>query len=150
MVMERLEKQSAQMERLEAKVDELSLKVGRMEQTLMPGCGLPAKPTDAKPTRPFADYIRVQAKDEVLALLHRWIDGRQRVKAILYIKAAVEARVLGKPPFVAADAEFPGRLGSKSLYYVYAGEPMAYNDEEDLEELRRAKAVLEEIAGQGR
>ena len=58
--------------------------------------------------------------------------------------------MLEKPPFVAADAEFPGRLGSKSLYYVYAGEPMAYNDEEDLEELRKAKEVFEEIAGQGR
>ena len=150
MVMERLEKQSAQMERLEAKVDELALKVGRIEQNLMPGCGLPAKPKDSKPARSFSDYVRVPDKDEVLALLHRWIDGRQRVKAILYIKAAVEARVLEKPPFVAADAEFPGRLGSKSLYYVYAGEPMAYNDEEDLEELRRAKAVFEEIAGQGR
>ena len=86
----------------------------------------------------------------MLAKLHEWIDGRQRVKAILYIKAAVEARVLEKPPFVAADAEFPGCLGSKSLYYVYAGEPMAYNNEEDLEELRRAKTALEEIAGQGR
>lgn len=150
MVLERLEKQSAQMERLEAKVDELREKVGQIEQELMPGCGLPAKPKDTKPTRPFADYIRVPAKTEVLALLHKWIDGRRKVKALLYIKAAVEARVLEKPPFVAADAEFPGCLGSKSLYYVYAGEPMAYNDEEDLEELRRAKAVLEEIAGQGR
>ena len=145
MVMERLEKQSAQMERLEAKVDELAQKVGRIEQNLMPGCGLPAKPKDTKPTRPFVDYIRVPAKDKILAQLHRWIDGRQRVKAILYIKAAVEARVLEKPPFVAADAEFPGRLGSKSLYYVYTGEPMAYNDEEDLEELRRAKAALERL-----
>lgn len=150
MVLERLEKQSAQMERLEAKVDELAEKLGRIEQDLMPGCGLPAKPKDTKPTRTFADYIRVPAKAEVLAKLHEWIDGRQRVKAILYIKAAVEARVLEKPPFVAADAEFPGCLGSKSLYYVYAGEPMAYNDEEDLEELRRAKTALEEIAGQGR
>ena len=41
MVLERLEKQSAQMERLEAKVDELVEKVGRIEWS-MPGCGLPA------------------------------------------------------------------------------------------------------------
>lgn len=150
MVLERLEKQSAQMERLEAKVDELAEKLGRIEQNLMPGCGLPAKPKDTKPTRTFADYIRVQAKAEVLTQLHRWMDGRQKVKAILYIKAAIEARVLEKPPFVAADAEFPGCLGSKSLYYVYAGEPMAYNDEEDLEELTKAKAVLEEIAVRSR
>ena len=68
MVLERLEKQSAQMERLEAKVDELVEKVGRIEWSVMPGCGLPAKPKDTKPTRPFADYIRVPAKAEVLAI----------------------------------------------------------------------------------
>lgn len=145
MVLERLEKQSAQMERLEAKVDELREKVGRIEQNLMPGCGLPAKPKDTKPTRPFADYIRVPAKAEVLAKLHEWIDGRQRVKAILYIKAAVEARVLEKPPFVAADAEFPGCLGSKSLYYAYTGEPLAYNDSDDLDEIAKACQILTSI-----
>jgi len=132
------------MERLEAKVDELAEKLGRI-QNLMPGCGLPAKPKDTKPTRPFADYIRVPAKAEVLAKLHEWIDGRQRVKAILYIKAAVEARVLEKPPFVAADAEFPGCLGSKSLYYAYTGEPLAYNDSDDLDEITNACQILTNI-----
>lgn len=145
MVLERLEKQSAQMERLEAKVDELVEKVGRIEWSVMPGCGLPAKTKDTKPTRLFADYIRVPAKAEVLAKLHEWIDGRQRVKAILYIKAAVEARVLEKPPFVAADAEFPGCLGSKSLYYAYTGEPLAYNDSDDLDEITNACQILTNI-----
>ena len=138
MILERQEKQSAQMERLEAKVDELAKKVDWIEQVLMPGCGLPAKPKEAKPSRPFVDYIRVPAKAEVLAKLHEWIDGRQRVKAILYIKAAVDARVLEKPTFVAADAEFPGCLGSKSLYYAYTGEPLAYNDSDDLDEIAKA------------
>ena len=72
------------------------------------------------------------------------------MKAILYIKAAMEARVLSRPPYIVANAEFPGRLGGKSLYYNYTGEPMMFSSEEDLEELRRATAVLEEIAGRGR
>ena len=62
MVLERLEKQSAQMERLEAKVEELTEKVNRIEQAIMPGCGLPARPRESKPTRSFADYVRMPEK----------------------------------------------------------------------------------------
>lgn len=72
------------------------------------------------------------------------------MKAILFIKAAMKARGLSRPPYIVANAEFPGRLGGKSLYYNYTSEPMMFSSEEDLEELRRATAVLEEIAGRGR
>ena len=169
--MERLEVQSAQLERLEAKLDkeaeerrELSMKIDTLIKRWMAGVDLPDETAErtgtpdqvgsdvrkAKPTRTFAEYIRVPEKAaDILAKLHEWIDGRQRVKAILYIKAAMDARVLERTPFVAADAEFPGRLGSKSLYYAYISEPNAFT-EDDLEELRQAKAVLEEIAGQSR
>ena len=163
--MERLEVQSAQLERLEARLDkeaeerrELSMKIDTLIKRWMAGVDLPDEKAErtgtpdqvgsdgTKPTRAFAEYIRVPEKaEEILAQLHEWIDGRQRVKAILYIKAAMDARVLERVPFVAADAEFPGRLGSKSLYYAYISEPNAFT-EDDLEELRQAKAVLEEIA----
>lgn len=168
--MERLEVQSAQLERLEARLDkeaeerrELSMKIDTLIKRWMAGVDLPDEtpnqvgsdgrrcPVGAghdgtKPTRAFAEYIRVPEKaEEILAQLHEWIDVRQRVKAILYIKAAMDARVLERVPFVAADAEFPGRLGSKSLYYAYISEPNAFT-EDDLEVLKRAKAVLEEIA----
>ena len=146
MVLERLEKQSAQMERLEAKVEELTEKVNRIEQAIMPGCGLPARPRESKPTRSFADYVRMPEKaDKIIAQLHEWIDGKQRVKAILYIKAAMEARVLSRPSYVAANLEFPRCLGGKSLYYAYTGEPLAYNDSEDLDEISNACQILTNI-----
>lgn len=134
------------MERLEAKVDELTEKVNQMEPSIMPGCGLPVKPKESKPTRSFADYIRVPGKaDMIMAQLHKWIDGRQRVKAILYIKAAMEARVLSRPSYVAANLEFPKCLGGKSLYYAYTGEPLAYNDSDDLDEISNACQILTNI-----
>lgn len=95
------------------------------------------------PTKTFADYVRVPEKyNEILAQLHLWIDKTYRVKALVYIKAAIEAKVLTRPPFVVADAEFPGHLGGQSLYYVYAGEPMSFAHKEDLVELKEATSAL--------
>ena len=92
--------------------------------------------------------MRIPEKtDEILAQMHRWIDKTYRVKALVYIKAAIEARVLTRPPFVVADAEFPGHLGGQSLYYVYAGEPMSFAHEEDLEEMKEAVTRLKSFAG---
>ena len=65
-------------------------------------------------------------------------------QGLVYLKAAIEARVLSRPPFEVAAAEFPGRLGSKSLYYVYTGEPLAFT-EEDLETLAEARDILQDM-----
>ena len=95
-----------------------------------------------RPLRQFVEFIKTAEKAaEVLQHLHGWIDRVERVKALVYIKAAIEARVLSRPPFEVAAAEFPGRLGSKSLYYVYTGEPLAFT-EEDLDTLKEAKELL--------
>ena len=95
-----------------------------------------------RPLRRFVEFIKTAEKAaEVLQHLHGWIDRVERVKALVYIKAAIEARVLSRPPFEVAAAEFPGRLGSKSLYYVYTGEPLAFT-EEDLETLKEAQELL--------
>ena len=154
MYLEEVRGYRADVRRVEGKVDKLGEQMDTLMKYVMAGAYLPDETpgrAGTKPIRAFAEYIRVPEKAaEILEQLHKWIDGRQRVKAILYIKAAVEAQVLTRPSFIAANAEFPGRFGGKSLYYVYSGEPLAYNDEKDLEELRRAKAVLEEIAGQSR
>ena len=103
----------------------------------------PPANTDAlRPLRRFVDFIKTAEKAaEILNQLHDWIDRAERVKALVYLKAAIEARVLSRPPFEVAAAEFPGRLGSKSLYYVYTGEPLAFT-EEDLETLKEAKELL--------
>ena len=95
-----------------------------------------------RPLRRFVEFIKTAEKAaEVLQHLHSWIDRAERVKALVYLKAAIEAKVLSRPPFEVAAAEFPGRLGSKSLYYVYTGEPLAFT-EEDLETLKEAKELL--------
>ena len=74
----------------------------------------------------------------ILNMLHSWIDNNERVKALVYIKAAMDAQVLSRPPYNIAEAEFPKKLGSKSLYYLYTGEPTAFTDEEDLNTLQQA------------
>ena len=103
----------------------------------------PSANTEAlRPLRRFVEFIKTAEKAaEVLQHLHSWIDRAERVKALVYLKAAIEARVLSRPPFEVAAAEFPGRLGSKSLYYVYTGEPLAFT-EDDLETLKEAKELL--------
>lgn len=92
--------------------------------------------------RRFTEFIKTAGKAaEILSQLHGWIDRAERVKALVYLKAAIEARVLSRPPFEVAAAEFPDRLGSKSLYYVYTGEPPAFTAE-DMETLTEAKELL--------
>lgn len=87
----------------------------------------------------FIYYIRHKDKaNEILDQLHQWIDSKERVKALVYIKAAIDSKVISRPPFHIADAEFKGKLGSKSLYYVYTSDPLAFADTEDLDDLKTA------------
>ena len=67
------------------------------------------------------------------------------MKALVYIKAAKEARVLEHTPYDVAALEFPGHLGSQSLYYEYIGEPFAFVKDADIEEFKRAKATLKSL-----
>lgn len=93
--------------------------------------------------RDFVSFIKhKESIDKILELLHGWIDGKERVKALVYLKAAIDANVITRPTYDVAKAEFPGRLGSKSLYYVYTGEPLAFTDEDDLETLKQATEEL--------
>ena len=104
-----------------------------------------AGPADRK-RKDIRDYIRVPEKaDEILAQLHKWVDRTNRVKALVYIKAAKEARVLEHTPYDVAALEFPGHLGSQSLYYEYIGEPFAFVKDADIEEFKRAKATLKSL-----
>ncbi len=105
----------------------------------------PANAEALRPLRRFVEFIKTEGKAaDVLCQLHEWIDRAERVKALVYLKAAIEARVLSRPPFEVAAAEFPDRLGSKSLYYVYTGEPLAFTDE-NLETLAKAKEQLSRL-----
>lgn len=111
------------------------------ENTSRPSANAEAR----QPPRLFTEFIKTEEKAaEILNQLHDWIDRTERVKALVYLKAAIEARVLSRPPFEVAAAEFPDRLGSKSLYYVYTGEPLAFTAE-DLETLTEARNILQDM-----
>lgn len=53
--------------------------------------------------------------------------------------------MLEQPPYPAAAAEFPGRLGSESLYYAYLGEPDSFTEKAQ-EKIAEAVKVLNKIA----
>ena len=94
----------------------------------------------------FASFIKhKESIDKILELLHSWIDDSDKVKALVYLKAAIDANVITRPTYDAAKAEFPGRSGSKSLYYVYTGEPLAFTDQDDLEALEQAKREFKSL-----
>ena len=77
----------------------------------------PTSRNNVKATKDFISYIKhKESIAEILRLLHSWIDDKEKVKALVYLKAAIDANVISRPPYDAANAEFPGRLGSKSLY----------------------------------
>lgn len=106
----------------------------------------PTSRNKVKATKDFISYIKhKESIDEILRLLHSWIDNEEKVKALIYLKAAIDADVISRPPYDAANAEFPGRLGSKSLYYVYTGEPLAFTDKDDLETLKRSIDLLQKF-----
>ena len=105
----------------------------------------PQQTIQTKKTEPkdFASFIKhKESIDKILELLHSWIDKKKRVKALVYIKAAIDANIITRPTYDAAKEEFPGRLGSKSLYYVYTGEPLAFTDKDDLKVLKQATEEL--------
>ena len=133
-ILERLEGVEARLMRVEEKI------AGRADNV--------AKSARQEDEKKFEDYIKApENAEKIMERLHGWIDGKRKVKALVYIRAAMDARVLARPPFVVAEAEFPGCLGSKSLYYVYTSEPVAFASEEDLQELKKATAELAMLRG---
>lgn len=104
-----------------------------------------ASPTK-RPTKIFSDYIRVPEKaDNILAQLHQWIDKVYRVDALIYIQAALDAKVFSsKPPFPVLDKEFHGHLGTQSMFYEYVGYD-SYKFERRADVLENATKLLKQI-----
>ena len=165
MYLEEVRGYRADVRRVEGKVDKLGEQMATLMKYVMAGAYLPDEAPGrtetpdqvgsdgkhvmlgndraSKPTRAFAEYIKVPEKAaEILEQLHKWIDGRRKVKALVYIQAAIEARVLDKPPYSAANAEFPGCLGSKSLYYAYLDDVTMFTNPGDQETKKEAKDIL--------
>lgn len=141
-ILEKLERMEKRMDKIETRVEEIA----RRADDKKPGqAGHDGKGLDGK-RKDIRDYIRIPEKaDEILEQLHKWVDRTNRVKALVYIKAAKEARVLEHTPYDVAALEFPGHLGSQSLYYEYIGEPFAFVKDADIEEFKRAKATLKSL-----
>ena len=120
------------------KLDQISAKMDTPQQTIQ------TKKTEPKD---FASFIKhKESIDKILELLHSWIDKKKRVKALVYIKAAMDANIFEpRPTYDAAKAEFPESLGSRSLYYYYTSEPLAFTDKDDLETLKQSIALLQKF-----
>lgn len=99
---------------------------------------LPSAKTGRK-KKDFVYYIRNKAAaSAILAQLHEWIDAFSGVEALVYIQAALDAKVfIAKPPHAAASEEFPGCMGARSMYYEYVGVAGAFEPYADIiEEVR--------------
>ena len=100
----------------------------------------------AKPTRespPFSSYIKDGSKaPQLLEYLHDKIASRKRVDALIFIQAAIDAGALTIPPYAASEAEFPGHMGSDSLYNDYVGNEGAFSTRRRIQQLADA---VEEI-----
>jgi len=137
-ILEKLDQLNKRMDKIETRVEEIA---GAADKK-MPG---QAGHDDNRKSIRY--YIRVPEKaEEILAQLHRWIDKNYRVKALVYIKAAMNANIMERPPYIIAKEEFPGHLGARGLYYEYTNEPLAFRKANDLRELESAQKLLKQFA----
>ena len=137
-ILEKLDQLDKRMDKIETRVEEIA---GAADKK-MPGHS--GHDDNRKSIR---YYIRVPEKaEEILAQLHRWIDKNYRVKALVYIKAAMNANIMERPPYIIAKEEFPGHLGARGLYYEYTNEPLAFRKANDLRELESAQKLLKQFA----
>ena len=69
----------------------------------------------------FSTYV--YNKEHIIPLLdylHKQIDARTGVAAFLYIQAAIEAKVIERPPYKTVASEFPN-IGKRANYDTYIG-----------------------------
>ena len=69
----------------------------------------------------FSTYV--YNKEHIIPLLdylHKQIDARTGVGAFLYIQAAIEAKVIERPPYKTVASEFPN-IGKRANYDTYIG-----------------------------
>ena len=137
-ILEKLDQLNKRMDTIETRVEELA---GAADNKM------PSHSGHDDNRKSIRYYIRVPEKaEEILAQLHRWIDKNYRVKALVYIKAAMNANIMERPPYIIAKEEFPGHLGARGLYYEYTNEPLAFRKANDLRELESAQKLLKQFA----
>lgn len=137
-ILEKLDQLDKRMDKIETRVEEIA---GAADKKM------PGQAGHDGNRKSIRYYIRVPEKaEEILAQLHRWIDKNYRVKALVYIKAAMNANIMERPPYIIAKEEFPGHLGARGLYYEYTNEPLAFRKANDLRELESAQKLLKQFA----
>ena len=137
-ILEKLDQLNKRMDKIETRVEEIA---GAADKKM------PGQAGHDGNRKSIRYYIRVPEKaEEILAQLHRWIDKNYRVKALVYIKAAMNANIMERPPYIIAKEEFPGHLGARGLYYEYTNEPLAFRKANDLRELESAQKLLKQFA----
>lgn len=137
-ILEKLDQLNKRMDKIETRVEELASAADNK---------MPSHSGHDDNRKSIRYYIRVPEKaEEILAQLHRWIDKNYRVKALVYIKAAMNANIMERPPYIIAKEEFPGHLGARGLYYEYTNEPLAFRKANDLRELESAQKLLKQFA----
>ncbi len=79
----------------------------------------------------FHKLVRDKGKlPQMMSYLHDHIDSRTGVDAFIYIQAAIEARVIDRPPYKVAVAEFPG-IGKRANYDAYIGMSIKFHKRKD-------------------
>ena len=74
----------------------------------------PKKTKAVKPRKTFADCVVYPGKkDDVIALLHTYVDGKHGDQAYIIFAAAIKASLIIKPSYNAVVAEF-GNIGAES------------------------------------
>ena len=77
--------------------------------------------------------------NSLLRYLHKNINSRTGVPAFLYIQAAIEAKVIERPPYKIAVAEFPN-IGKRANYDSYIGSSRNFRQHQET-----LKTITDEI-----
>lgn len=128
-----LERTVSVLERIEARLDASA------------ACSKPAAVSVTK-SQAFTYYIKDKAKaGKLMEYLHRHIDELYRVDAYLYLQAAIGGNALSRPPYAAAESEFPGHLGSDSMYNQYVGDADQFSTKRRKTDLELAIQEIREL-----
>lgn len=66
----------------------------------------------------------------IMSYLHEHIDNLTGVEAFIYIQAAIDGKILDRPPYKAAHTEFPN-IGKRANYDAYVGFRVKFNKRKD-------------------
>lgn len=90
-------------------------------------------------TNEFRRLVRNKEKiDSVMSYLHSHIDELTGVEAFIYIQAAIDGKILDRPPYKAAHTEFPN-IGKRANYDAYVGFRVKFNKRKDTLETIQAE-----------